>query len=83
MSSALVSGVAALLLERRSATTPAELKRLLMTTATPLGTGAQAAAFGAGEGVHGFSDERAHLRTQVHDAASLQKEADNVHKSAG
>jgi subtilisin family serine protease len=48
VSSALVSGVAALLLERRPASTPAELKRLLMTTATPLGTGAQAAAFGAG-----------------------------------
>jgi subtilisin family serine protease len=48
VSSALVSGVAALLLERRPSSTPAELKRLLMTTATPLGTGAQAAAFGAG-----------------------------------
>jgi hypothetical protein len=48
VSAALVSGVAALLLERRPATTPAELKRLLMTTATPLGTGAQAATFGAG-----------------------------------
>ena len=48
VSAALVSGVAALLLERRPAETPAELKRLLMTTATPLGTGAQAAAFGAG-----------------------------------
>jgi subtilisin family serine protease len=47
VSAALVSGVAALLLERRPAT-PAELKRLLMTTATPLGTGAQAATFGAG-----------------------------------
>jgi hypothetical protein len=48
VSAALVSGVAALLLERRPAETPAELKRLLMTTATPLGTGAQAATFGAG-----------------------------------
>jgi len=48
VSAALVSGVAALVLERRPATTPADLKRLLMTTATPLGTGAQAATFGAG-----------------------------------
>ena len=44
---AQMSGVTALLLERR-VTTPADLKRLLTATATPLGTGAQAAAFGAG-----------------------------------
>jgi len=48
VSAALVPGVAALLLERRPASTPAEIKRLLTTTDTPLGTGAQAAAFGAG-----------------------------------
>jgi subtilisin family serine protease len=48
VSAALVSGVAALLLERRVAMTPAELRRVLMTTATPLGTKGEAEAFGAG-----------------------------------
>jgi len=48
VSAALVSGVVALLLERRAAATPAELRRLLMTTATPLGTKEQTGAFGAG-----------------------------------
>jgi subtilisin family serine protease len=48
VSAALVTGVAALLLERRPAMTPAEIRKLLMTTATPLGAAGAAALFGAG-----------------------------------
>jgi len=48
VSAALVTGVVALLIERRQTTTPAELRRILTTTATPLGTKAQADQFGAG-----------------------------------
>jgi subtilisin family serine protease len=49
VSAALVSGVAALVLERRPALSPAMLRRLLMTTATPLGVaGGRQSEFGAG-----------------------------------
>jgi subtilisin family serine protease len=48
VSAALVTGVVALLLERRASTTPAEIRKLLMTTATPLGAADAAALFGAG-----------------------------------
>jgi subtilisin family serine protease len=48
VSAALVSGVVALVLERRPGATPAEARTLLLTTAEPLAGGARAAEFGAG-----------------------------------
>src|SRR5262249_6554243 len=38
-------------------------------------------AAGAGEVVSGLSDQGTHVRTQFHDSASLQEEADNVQES--
>ncbi|MGD0723084.1 MAG: S8 family serine peptidase [Roseiarcus sp.] len=48
VSAALVSGVAALVLERRPAMQPAALRNVLTTTATRLGGGGHEAEFGAG-----------------------------------
>jgi subtilisin family serine protease len=48
VSAALVSGVAALLLEHRPATEPTDIRKWLTTTAAPLGTPAQKNQFGAG-----------------------------------
>jgi subtilisin family serine protease len=48
VAAALVSGVVALVLERRPGATPAQVRKLLLTTAEPLGGGAGVAEFGAG-----------------------------------
>lgn len=48
VSAALVSGVAALVLERRPTMQPSAMRKLLMTTATPLGAGGHEIEFGAG-----------------------------------
>jgi subtilisin family serine protease len=48
VSAALVSGVAALVLERHPSMQPAALRKLLMNTATPLGGGGHENEFGAG-----------------------------------
>ncbi len=48
VSAALVSGVVALLLERRPAATPAEIRKWLTQTAEPLGGGGRPDEFGAG-----------------------------------
>ena len=48
VSAALVSGVAALVLARRPTMQPAGLRKLLTSTARPLGAGGHEAEFGAG-----------------------------------
>jgi subtilisin family serine protease len=48
VSAALVSGVAALLIERRPAATPTEIRAWLTSTAEPLGGGGRSDEFGAG-----------------------------------
>jgi hypothetical protein len=48
VSAALVSGVAALIIERRPAMPPAALRKLIMTTARPLGAAGDRDEFGAG-----------------------------------
>jgi subtilisin family serine protease len=48
VAAAHVSGIAALLLERHASLTPADVRRILMGTAKPLGTAGQSAEFGAG-----------------------------------
>ena len=48
VSSALVSGVAALLLERRPNIAPGEMRKLLTSTAKPLGAADEAVEFGSG-----------------------------------
>ena len=48
VAAALVSGVAALVLEQRPATQPPALRKLLTATARPLGTGGHEGDFGAG-----------------------------------
>ncbi len=48
VSAALVSGVVALMLERRAAATPAEIRKWLTATAEPLGRGGGKDEFGAG-----------------------------------
>jgi subtilisin family serine protease len=48
VSAALVSGVVALMLEHRPAMTPADVRKLITSTASPLGGAGHAAEFGAG-----------------------------------
>ncbi len=48
VAAAHVSGIAALLLERRASLTPADVRRILMASARPLGSSSQSADFGAG-----------------------------------
>jgi hypothetical protein len=48
VAAAHVSGIAALLLERHASLTPADVRRILMGTAKPLGTAEQSDEFGAG-----------------------------------
>lgn len=48
VSAALVSGVAALLLERRPAAPPSDIRKLIVTTAAPLGGAGRSDEFGAG-----------------------------------
>jgi len=48
VSAALVSGVVALLLERRPGASPSEVRKWLTQTAEPLGTGGRSDEFGAG-----------------------------------
>ncbi len=48
VSSALVSGVAALLLEHKPKASPVEVRKWLTATARPVGTGAEKASLGAG-----------------------------------
>jgi hypothetical protein len=48
VAAAHVSGIAALLLERKASLSPKDIRTILMTTAAPLGSGAERSEFGAG-----------------------------------